>query len=240
MNAVAPGTIDTPMTAPMHAAAELVDVRAGSYPVAPLRIRRGDRTDGGFSVHRAEQLHQRRTLRRRRRVGLRLRSKDTTMAFASATRGLLPHRHRRARPRCRDGPAERAGRLPVDHSAELHAAVSHRERNPRTHLDLRLLRAEPAPRTHTGGSRKSVDGGARQLRPSPRLFHRQPRRRPHELLEANGFTFEMTADVSGSGSGAVRVLHRRVRHPHRDRRPRAVSRLSRVPAVGGGAGRPEV
>ena len=54
------------------------------------------------------------------------------------------------------------------------------------------------------------------------------------MLEDNGFTFEMTAAVSGSGSGAVRLLRRRCWHPHRDRRPRAVSRLSRVPAVSGG------
>ena len=35
----------------------------------------------------------------------------------------------------------------------------------------------------------------------------------------------------GIGSVAVRLLRRRFRHPHRDRRPRVVSRLSRLPSV---------
>ena len=56
------------------------------------------------------------------------------------------------------------------------------------------------------------------------------------MLEANGFTFEVTADVLPIGSGVVRLLRRRVWHPHRNRRPGTVSRLFRVPAVGGGAG----
>ena len=52
--------------------------RVGTYPVAALRFRRGDRPDHRLSVHRAEQLHQRRGVRRRRRIGLRLRHEDNT------------------------------------------------------------------------------------------------------------------------------------------------------------------
>ena len=50
------------------------------------------------------------------------------------------------------------------------------------------------------------------------------------LLEDNGFTFEMTADNAGVRVGPVRLLCRRVRHPHRDCRSRTVSRLPRVPS----------
>ena len=53
-------------------------------------------------------------------------------------------------------------------------------------------------------------------------------------LEANGFTFEDDRGRARLGSRAIRLLHRRFRHPHRDRRPCAVSRLPRIPAVDGG------
>ena len=73
VNAVAPGTIDTPMTAPMHAVPEIVDAELAHIPLRPLRTRRRDRAHDRLPVHRAEQLHQRRGVRRRRRVGLRLK-----------------------------------------------------------------------------------------------------------------------------------------------------------------------
>jgi 3-oxoacyl-[acyl-carrier protein] reductase len=56
--------------------------RAGSHPAAALRIRQRDCADGGISVHRAEQLHEWSGLRRRRRVGLRLKSQRKKMTFA--------------------------------------------------------------------------------------------------------------------------------------------------------------
>ncbi len=73
VNAVAPGAIDTPMTAPMHGAAEIVERRTGAYPAATVRIRHRDRTDHRVPVHRAKQLHQRSSIRCRRRIGLRLK-----------------------------------------------------------------------------------------------------------------------------------------------------------------------
>ena len=38
VNAVAPGAIDTPMTAPMHGAAEIVRGRIGAHPAAAVRV----------------------------------------------------------------------------------------------------------------------------------------------------------------------------------------------------------
>ena len=49
-------------------------LRIGAHPAAKIRIRRRDRTHRGVSVHRTMQLHQRCGRRRRRRIGLRLRS----------------------------------------------------------------------------------------------------------------------------------------------------------------------
>ena len=54
---------------------------------------------------------------------------------------------------------------------------------------------------------------------------------PARMLEGNGFTFEMTGDTRGSGALHVRLLRRRVRHPHRDRRPRTVPRFAGLLAV---------
>ena len=53
------------------------------------------------------------------------------------------------------------------------------------------------------------------------------------MLENNGFALEMTGDVRRIRAFAVRLLRRLLRHPHRDRRPRAVSRLAGVLAGGG-------
>ena len=41
----------------------------------------------------------------------------------------------------------------VDQPADVHAALPHRERNPRTHLDIRLLAAEPARGAHPASAR---------------------------------------------------------------------------------------
>ncbi len=58
-----------------------------------------------------------------------------------------------------------------------------------------------------------------------------------KALEANGFAFEATADISPPDLALFAYYIDALRHPHRDRRPQAVSRLSGVPEVGGDAGR---
>ena len=54
VNAVAPGAIDTPMTAPMQGVQEIVDSELAHIPLRTVRIRRRDRTHRGVSVHRAQ------------------------------------------------------------------------------------------------------------------------------------------------------------------------------------------
>ena len=145
VNAVVPGLIDTPMTAPMHAAPELVDAELAHIPLRPLRIRRGDRTDGGLLVHRAEQLHQWRALRRRRRVGLRLRRTPTMTTFVRALRPEDFYHTGIVVPDL-DAAMARLARWPaIDGSirSSYTLPVPHRERNPRTHLDHRLLLQAP-------------------------------------------------------------------------------------------------
>ena len=153
------------------------------------------------------------------------------MAFALAARRPLPHRHRGARPRCRDGPPQRAGRLPVDHPAQLYAALPHR-RPGSANSPRRSSTPLQSPHVELV---QEVPGTPWMAAPGNSVHHlgyfTDNLAETARVLESNGFTFEMTAEISGSEFGAVRLLRRRLRHPHRDRRPRAVSRLCRVPAV---------
>ena len=92
--------------------------------------------------------------------------------------------------------ADRAGRLPVDQPAELHAAVPYRDGNPRTDLHHRLLRAEPAHRTRQRGPRHPWTAA-----PGNAVHHlgyfTDSLVESARMLESNGFALEMTGDAPG-------------------------------------------
>ena len=81
VNAVAPGTIETAMTAPMHAVPEIVASEIAHIPAGRMGTVGEVAPDHRVPVHGAEQLHQRRGARRRRRLGLHLRRKAMTLAL---------------------------------------------------------------------------------------------------------------------------------------------------------------
>lgn len=83
----------------------------------------------------------------------------------------------------------------MDHPGQLHAAVSHRERNPGSDLDFRLLAAS----SHVELIQE-VPGTAWAAAPGNAVHHLgywcDDLAQSAQLLEDNGFAFEATADTA--------------------------------------------
>ena len=176
VNAVAPGTIDTPMTAPMHIAEELVESELAHIPLRRFGSVGEIAPTVAFLCTEQSRLHQRRGLRRRRRIGLHLKLEgrpwhshydrrtyyhtgivvpdlEAAMARLSALAG-----YRWITPLTYTLPFRTA-----TGTRELTSTFVYSLQSP--HLEL--IQEVPG---------QSVDGGAGQLRPSPRILHRRSRR----------------------------------------------------------------
>ncbi len=168
VNAVAPGVIDTPMTAPLERAPRAPRRRAGSHPDGPVRHPRRGRADGPVPGQLAARLHHRRDHVRRRRLphGLIM----PTLASA------LPRGHRRPRCRRRARQAHRAARRRVGTDPPpRRGRVPRRVGRGPHHADDALLLGRPTlPRAHPRDAGHGV-GPQRALEPAPR---RHLERRP--------------------------------------------------------------
>lgn len=83
----------------------------------------------------------------------------------------------------------------MDHPGQLHAPVSHRERNPGSDFDFRLLAASPHVELI-----QAVPGTAWAAAPGNAVHHLgywcDDLAQSAQLLEDNGFAFEATADTA--------------------------------------------